>query len=427
MDEFAFDLLKNGIQSIREGEIHLARETLERIPNITNDSSLLADAWYWMSETSTDLTEKRQFLETALAYDLHHARARKSLAILDGKLSPAELIDPDHLPKPGITTAQTTNSQRFVCPNCGGRMVYAPDGQELVCEFCSRDRSIEKKSAGIEQDFMLAMATMRGHREPTRQRTFKCQGCGAEFLLEANILATSCTFCGSAHLVQDEMHELLEADAVIPMALDHSQAEKVLSGWMEKNHIKADEPYGDIQGVYLPVWSFDLGGKVAWNGERRENKKVIQIQGEDVFSFHDLAVPASKNMASLLDNSLAGFDLRRVVAYDARYLAGWQAEVYQVSLAEASLEARKKASIAIEQQIIARDGRLNDLKYSTAELFIESFKLILLPVWVGSYAIRSERFFVLINGQNGIVRADMPRVGLSDWLKDHFSIPGGSS
>lgn len=140
-----------------------------------------------------------------------------------------------------------------------------------------------------------------------------------------------------------------------------------------------------------------------------------------MFSFNDLPVPASQTIQTLLDKLLGDYDLVNAPAYDARYLAGWPAEVYQVTLADASLEARQKAAKSIERKITSKDGRLDNLKYSTAELFIDSFKLTLVPAWVNSYSIQSKRYFVVINGQSGKVEAEMPRNGLSGWLKERLS------
>jgi hypothetical protein len=86
------------------------------------------------------------------------------------------------------------------------------------------------------------------------------------------------------------------------------------------------------------------------------------------------------------------------------------------------LEARQKASRSIERQIISKDGRLDNLNYSTAEMFIESFKLTLVPAWVSSYSIQAQRFLVMVNGQNGRVKAEMPRNGLSGWFKEIFTL-----
>jgi hypothetical protein len=148
-----------------------------------------------------------------------------------------------------------------------------------------------------------------------------------------------------------------------------------------------------------------------------QNKQVVHIKGEDIISFNDLAVPASQPLSDLLEKILGGFDLVNAPAYDNRYLAGWPAKVYELPMAEASLDARQKASRLVERRIISKDGVLDNLKYSTAELFVESFKLTLVPVWVSAYTLQTQKFAVLINGQSGEVQAEMARRGLSGLFK----------
>jgi len=104
----------------------MARRQLERAINLAEDRTLLADAWFWMSESNNDPNEKRTMLESALAYDLHHAQARRSLAILDGKLAPNEIIDPENLSQTQPNSPQDSATERFICPKCGGKMTYAP-------------------------------------------------------------------------------------------------------------------------------------------------------------------------------------------------------------------------------------------------------------------------------------------------------------
>ena len=54
------------------------------------------EACYWLSEVSDDPTEKRSLLEEILANNFGDARARRKLAILDGKIKPEEIVDPDN-------------------------------------------------------------------------------------------------------------------------------------------------------------------------------------------------------------------------------------------------------------------------------------------------------------------------------------------
>jgi hypothetical protein len=152
-----------------------------------------------------------------------------------------------------------------------------------------------------------------------------------------------------------------------------------------------------------------------------QNKKVIHVKGEDIVSFNDLAIPASQPLSTLLDRMLGGYDLVNAPVYDTRYLAGWPAKVYEIPMAEASLDARQKASRLIERRIISKDGVLDNLKYSTAELFVETFKLTLVPAWISSFHLQSKKFSVLINGQSGEVQTEMPRRGLSGWIKDKLN------
>lgn len=252
----------------------MAYRHLERAIEISKDLALLADAWFWLSEISQDASEKRNRLENALAYDLHHAQARRSLALLDGKLSPAEIIDPNNLPQSQTLSPQNVDSERFSCPKCGGRMIYTPDGSNLICEYCNRPQSIGSKALVEEQDFIVAMATARGHRPPTLMSTFKCQGCGAEFMLAHGILSIDCSFCGSAHVVAlDSLRELVEPDCILPMVVQQSQASDHLNDWLLKNHIDPENSRQVPHGLYLPVWTFDIGGRIAWFGEKIQNKK----------------------------------------------------------------------------------------------------------------------------------------------------------
>ncbi len=125
MDEFALDLLRSGILAVKEGDIHTACRRFERVIDLAEDHTLLADAWFWMSEISHDLSEKRNQLENALAHDLQHVQARRSLAILDGKLKPNEIIDPENLPQSPAGFLQNSGSERFTCPKCGGKMTFS--------------------------------------------------------------------------------------------------------------------------------------------------------------------------------------------------------------------------------------------------------------------------------------------------------------
>lgn len=63
---------------------------------------------------------------------------------------------------------------------------------------------------------------------------------------------------------------------------------------------------------------------------------------------------------------------------------------------------------------------LRDLNYSTANLSIMSFKLVLVPVWITEYVLESRTYRVIINGQAGSVYGETASQGILGWLESLF-------
>jgi hypothetical protein len=434
--DYGKELLRSGIIDAKAGHRESARRYLDRAVYISNDHDVLAEAWFWMSEVLDDTSEKRKALENCLTHDLRHARARRSLAILDGKLKANEIINPDKLPlaPEGLRAA---NAERFMCPKCGGRMSFAPDGQSLLCEYCSRNQRFSAAQPGTanEKDFLIAMATARGHGKPLDQQVFHCEGCGCEFILPPNQISSTCVYCGSPHVVDWESEEeLLAPDGIIPHAFDQKRAIKILIEWVESNQIKPEKQVDLPRGVYLPLWSFDLGGGIDFVGETTgaeiefDDRQQRKIRVNDCYpvQVNDLPIPASRKLSSVFLKLIPTFELKGVKPYDPRYLANWPAEVYDIPMAEASLDARSQGYSRYKRDLPNLLMPIGIISTSSAKLTVESFRLNLLPVWVTELPFRGRLHLILINGQNGTVASDLPEKsnksdksgGLLEFLSD---------
>lgn len=421
LDEPVKHLLWDGVYAAKAGKKEEARRAFERVISLTHDHDTLMTAWFWLSKLTDDPAEKRDFLENTLSLDLHHAEARRELALLNGKLRPNEIVNPDELPAPAAVD-QTVEAKRFTCPNCGGRMTYAPDGQSLVCESCQRTEKPISSLVEDEQDFYLALSTARGHSEPVATQTFHCQGCSADLILPPQKMTATCSFCGSQYVVAvEEQRQLVTPDAIIPMAFDQRQAAWKLVKWVEENKIQLQGKVDAPRGIYLPVWTFDIAGEIPWRGRIYRNRQWVATSGQETVSYNDLAIPACKDLADLLKQTLTEFVFSTATVYDPKYLSGWPAEVYRTVMADASLEARELAARNIRQNITSSQGMLDNLTYSTASLHIESFRLILVPVWVTVYYVEAEKYHVLINGLTGTVYGEKPQRGRPGWLDDLLS------
>jgi hypothetical protein len=350
--------------------------------------------------------------------DMGHAGARRALAILDGKLNPSEIVNPEAFPA-AVPGTREVDVHRFTCPQCGGRMVYSPDGTSLVCESCSSPQRLNAGNPAAGQDFFVAMANGKGFRKTISVKTFQCQGCGANFLLAPTELSAICAYCGSLHVVAlDEVRELVEPDAIIPMAFDQKQAGAFLAQWLAGRRIVLQSAGDGLRGLYQPVWAFNFIGSLPWNGQVIRNNHESPVSGECLTQFNDVCIPASAKLGIQFLELLPGYSLASAPAYDPRFLSGWAAQIYETTMADAALEARRITVERICRDIHIEHGHVNDLHYSTSAISITSYHLILLPVWLMDYPFEDQVHRVLINGQTGTVSGGIPKHGLKDRLEN---------
>ena len=264
--EYDNELLREGSCTSRRRNLRAARNYIERALDTADDLRTRAQANFYLSKLTRDPLQQRKFLEATLSIDMSHAEARRALAILDGKLKQEEIIDPNSVPVPTGGTLEV-QADSFTCPKCGGRMVFSPDGVSLVCEYCQRTQPVSTGAVGEEQDFFVAMANGKGFRKTTSMRSFKCQGCGAIFLLLPQELSATCAYCGAVHVIaQEGLKDLVEPDAIIPMTFGQKQAAHYLVQWVKENHLEPQSKVAAPRGLYLPVWTFDINGNIPWKG-----------------------------------------------------------------------------------------------------------------------------------------------------------------
>lgn len=419
MSDSTHELLTYGIAAAKAHEVLEARTCLERLMSLDPEEEEVQEAYYWLSEISTDPQEKRQYIESMLANNPGDMRARRKLLILDGKLLPGEVVDPD-LIATTIPAPAPGDVDRFTCPNCGGRMTFTPDGSALTCEYCASKQGLAHKSDhSAGEDFALAMAQAQGHLTPTSVQTYDCQGCGASFILPAGRLTITCPHCGSAYVVKNaSSRDYILPDSLIPFTVDENTAREVLADWFKSRHFDELPHVKHGLGVYLPAWLFDMGGMVEWHAYVQEGKVVRPVSGEEVVLRGNVIIPAMKNLPDVVKKELSKFNLSGLVPYDPRYLVDWTAETYQIAMGDASLDAREVALALEKREIVARNAeQLSNLTTTSANMVINTFRLILFPVWLTTYLVQEETYNLVINGQTASVSGDAPASGLVGWMK----------
>jgi hypothetical protein len=151
------------------------------------------------------------------------------------------------------------------------------------------------------------------------------------------------------------------------------------------------------------------------NGRRVMQTKMVQkvrwrpVRGRVQRHFDDVLVLASSALPSWMTDRLEPWDLHDLRPYAPDYIAGFQAEAYQVPLLDGFSTANQKMRQVIQGDVMADIG--GDLqRVDRMEIRHErpTFKHVLLPVWLGAFRFGGKSYRLCVNGRTGAVQGERP-------------------
>jgi predicted RNA-binding Zn-ribbon protein involved in translation (DUF1610 family) len=345
-------------------------------------------------------------------------------------------------------------SQQMKCPYCGHTAPVPPRQQQAPAGAQTDGPAAEGQAAPAQapapvgahqerslQEGLQAQAQQAGQGYGTPVQTMKCQTCGATVSFAGTEVSKNCDFCGSQHVLEQESHRrVITPQSLVPFGVDEAKAKQSFKGWLgglwfRPSDLKKKARVGAINGVYIPYWTFDAQVYSQWRAEAGHyyyeqeaytdangQKKTRQVkktrwepaagQRQDVHD--DVLIVASQGLSRPIAHRLSTFDTSKLVPYDPQYLAGWRAEEYAVELQDAWQEAQQK----IEQE--QRNRCASDVPGDTQrslqvqnQFSGETFKHVLLPLWIASYRYGGKPYQFLVNGQTGEVKGEAPL----SWVK----------
>lgn len=421
-DEQADSLISEGVAAVMAGDFTLARLRLEKATTLSPGDSR---AWLWLSATTTDAKEQRLFLERSLAADPNNAAAIRGLKMLSEGWSASQAV----VAQPVAPAAQAQPEQQvFDCPHCGGYLVFHIGQQEVTCQSCRQVFPTAKLLSpdAAEASLTGTLSTESGHRWAEEHLYLACQQCGAVSLVPRGTLSDHCPYCASNRMVRaPEAADLVDPLLIALLKVDESKAYERLKTWLSKGGLT---PTGlathveriQLQATYFPFWTFDGMLSLPWHAEMNEgtskNPVWVPINGTETESFDDILLPGLKAQSRDEIRKIEPFNLKDLVGFEPQLLAGWPAITYDVPLAQASLQARETVLRRLRPNLYGRvaGGReIRRLDSGAPDWQGITYKLILLPLWVGNYNYQGQQYRVLVNGQTGKVSGARPR----DYLK----------
>ena len=158
----------------------------------------------------------------------------------------------------------------------------------------------------------------------------------------------------------------------------------------------------------------EVNGKTVRRTRQVRRTRWEHAAGRDAHFFDDELVVASKGLKPGLVRQLFPFDTTKLALYQPSFLAGWEAERYQIDLKSGWTIGRKLMDDEIRNRCAAKipGDTYKNLNVSS-EFSAVTFKHILLPIWIAAYHYKDKLYQFLVNGQTGKVSGTSPK----SWIK----------
>jgi DNA-directed RNA polymerase subunit RPC12/RpoP len=338
-------------------------------------------------------------------------------------------------------TASKKSELKKSCVNCGAELLYAPGTTELQCEYCNHTQPITALESGFEELELKPYLEELGSRSHSEEITMlHCKNCGAHQHVEENYKSLHCVYCSMPLIVEDMYKEdWILPGAVLPFQIDQKKAHDLFKKWVNglwfaPNNLKkaAIDPQ-NTKGLYSPYWTFDAKLFANYTGQRGDyyyvtvpytttvnGKTVTRTRQErrtrwtfasgSISGFvDDTLIKASHQKTGIIPQKVARWDLKQLTPFDSSFLSGFVTEKYTIPLKDGHLssteEARKIADRWVRQDI---GGDTQQVTSIDMKLTDETFKHILLPVYISAYRFKEKRYNFFVNGQNGTLSGQRP-------------------
>ncbi len=348
---------------------------------------------------------------------------------------------------PNAPPAAGVEEHRFGCATCGSDMRFDPSTGGMRCDHCGNAQALPPattRARGLALAEVDLRAALAGAPPEMVEETHvsQCPNCGARFELDPAVRASECPFCATPVVAGTGTDRHIRPAALLPFALPEGEARGKLKGWLASrwfapNALRKYARAGRrMAGIYAPHWTFDAETSTDYTGQRgiartetyrtakgemrtRTRMDWYPARGRVRVSFDDLTILGSASLPEALTDGVRPWDLSALAPYRPEVIAGFRAEAYTVDLPAAWAAAQERMVPAIHSAIrrdIGGDAqRISSTRIVTAE---ETFRHILLPLWIAAYRYGGKSYRFVVNGTTGKVAGERPY----SWIKIAFAV-----
>lgn len=324
------------------------------------------------------------------------------------------------------------------CINCGAELKYKPGTTTITCEYCGHKEEISLETSKFEELELYPYLEKMGEQKNSEEISMlHCKNCGANQHVEENYKSLHCVYCSMPLILEDMRKEdWILPGAVLPFQIDQKKSFEIFKKWVKglwwapDKLKKASLDPQFTKGLYLPYWTFDAQLSADYTGQRgeyyyetqryRDSKGKTQTRqvrktrwypasGHVSGFVDDTLIQASKQRAGRVPSKIARWDLKKLQPFNSGFLSGFVTEKYTIPLKDGhgkSRETAKEIATSWARGDIGGDTqRVSSIDMKLAE---ETFKHILLPVYVSAYRYNGKEYNFFVNGETGALSGKRP-------------------
>lgn len=351
------------------------------------------------------------------------------------------------------------------CPNCNATLEFDIKSGNVVCSYCGSSFDVESlitENGAPDQTSQSAETADQGSQGDSGKlfefdwgeykkhlsrenlegtRSYLCQTCGAEVILDAITASAQCPYCGNYLILTENVMAGLRPNGIIPFKILPEQlsdnVKKFYSGkkllpfhFFDQNKMK------NVRGLYVPFWLYNcsLNGQVKFTADKTTSSyrsgdyiyttlSHYNLYRSGNLNFEKIPVDASVRMANDLMDSIEPFDYSQLTEFNSGYLTGFSADRFDSDpdenlprmterVGNSAVEILKKTTAGYSNVQVAENGM---------NMTESSVKYVMLPVYLFDCEYDGKIYHYAANGQTGKVVGELPSSKLKKWM--YFGIP----
>jgi DNA-directed RNA polymerase subunit RPC12/RpoP len=355
------------------------------------------------------------------------------------------------------------------CPNCNATLEFDIRSGNVICSYCGSSYDVETlltengrpeqgTASQSSQAAQNAQTAQENADAPLREfdwgaykkhlkredlsgtKSYLCQTCGAEVILDTITASAQCPYCGNFLILTENVMAGLRPNGIIPFKiLPEKLSDSVKNFYKNKKllpfHFFDKNRMEKVRGLYVPFWLYDcsLSGGITFLGDKvssfrsgdyicTETSEYKLFRSGDM-TFARIPVDASIKMPNDLMDSIEPFDYSQLTEFNSGYLTGFIADRFDSdpdeNLPRMTTRVGNSAVEILRQNIQGYSNvRVSENGLNMSD---SSVKYVMLPVYLFDCTYAGKTYHYAANGQTGKVVGELPVSKGKKWL--YFGIP----